>query len=53
MRAVFVADGPAFADGARLPAFDNVDVYPLVMRLLHVPAEPNDGNPRTFDSVLH
>ncbi len=52
MRAVFVADGPGFADGARLPAFDNVDVYPLLMRLLDVPAEPNDGNPRTFDKVL-
>lgn len=53
MRAVFVADGPSFADGARLPAFDNVDVYPLLMHLLQVPAEPNDGNLRTFESVLH
>jgi len=52
MRAAFIADGPSFADGARLPAFDNVDVYPLLMRLLGVPAEPNDGNPNTFDSVL-
>jgi predicted AlkP superfamily pyrophosphatase or phosphodiesterase len=51
MRAVFVADGPRFADHARLPAFDNVDVYPLLMRLLGVPAEPNDGNPHTFDGV--
>ncbi|MDQ2701353.1 MAG: ectonucleotide pyrophosphatase/phosphodiesterase [Pseudomonadota bacterium] len=53
MRAVFIADGPSFADGAHLPAFDNVDVYPLLMRLLDVPAEPNDGDPDTFDSVLH
>lgn len=52
MRAVFVADGPSFADGATLPPFDNVDVYPLLMRLLGVPAQPNDGNPRTFDAVL-
>ena len=53
MRAVFVADGPSFRDGVRMPAFDNVDVYPLLMRLLDVPAEPNDGNPHTFDHVLH
>jgi predicted AlkP superfamily pyrophosphatase or phosphodiesterase len=52
MRAVFVADGPGFADGATLAPFDNVDVYPLLMRLLDVPARPNDGNPHTFDAVL-
>src|SRR5690606_12115180 len=52
MRAVFVADGPSFADGVELPPFDNVDVYPLLMRLLGVPAEPNDGDPHTFDQVL-
>jgi len=52
MRAVFVADGPSFADGAVLPPFDNVDVYPLLMRLLGVPGRPNDGDARTFDPVL-
>ena len=31
--------------GLRLPAFDNVDVYPLLARLLRVRPEPNDGNP--------
>ena len=44
MRATFIAKGPAFRDGVRLPVFDNVDVYPLLMRLLHLPAEPNDGD---------
>jgi predicted AlkP superfamily pyrophosphatase or phosphodiesterase len=52
MRAVFVADGPRFADGKRLPPFDNVDVYPLLMRLLGVPAEANDGNPDTLLPAL-
>src|SRR3546814_10315179 len=37
--AVFVADGPGFVDGAVLPPFDNVDVYPLLMELLDVPAQ--------------
>ena len=52
MRAVFVADGPDFVDGVRMPAFDNVDVYPLLARLLRVNAASNDGNPRRFDAVL-
>ena len=34
MRAVFVADGPDFADGMRMPEFDNIHVYPLLARLL-------------------
>jgi predicted AlkP superfamily pyrophosphatase or phosphodiesterase len=46
MRAVFVADG------TRLPAFDNVDVYPLLARLLGVPAAPNDGDPATLLPAL-
>jgi predicted AlkP superfamily pyrophosphatase or phosphodiesterase len=52
MRAVFVADGPRFVDGKRLPAFDNVDVYPLLARLLGVPAAPNDGDPATLLPAL-
>ncbi|MDE2408585.1 MAG: alkaline phosphatase family protein [Xanthomonadaceae bacterium] len=44
MRASFIAAGPAFAQGMRLPVFDNVDVYPLLMRLLQLPAAPNDGD---------
>lgn len=43
MRATFIAAGPAFAHGVRLPVFDNVDVYPLLMRLLRLPPEANDG----------
>ena len=44
MRASFIASGPAFRAGTRLPVFDNVDVYPLLMRLLQLPAEPGDGD---------
>ena len=52
MRAVFVADGPDFVDGLRMRKFDNVDVYPLLARLLRVKAAPNDGDDRTFDAAL-
>lgn len=44
MRAVFVAAGPSFRRGEVLPAFDNVDVYPLLARLLDVQPAPNDGS---------
>jgi predicted AlkP superfamily pyrophosphatase or phosphodiesterase len=43
MAAIFVAHGPAFRRGASLAMFDNVDVYPLLARLLHVRPEANDG----------
>jgi predicted AlkP superfamily pyrophosphatase or phosphodiesterase len=52
MRALFIADGPAFGDGVELPPFDNVDVYPLLTRLLGITAQPNDGNPATLDAAL-
>lgn len=44
MRALFVARGPSFEPGTHLPAFDNVDVYPLLARLLGVQPAPNDGD---------
>lgn len=43
MRAIFIAYGPAFRAGTVLPAFDNVDVYPLLAHLLQLPAQRNDG----------
>jgi len=44
MRALFVARGPSFVPGTELPAFDNVDVYPLLARLLGIHPAPNDGD---------
>ncbi|MFA6220360.1 MAG: ectonucleotide pyrophosphatase/phosphodiesterase [Erythrobacter sp.] len=44
MLALFIASGPAFADGVRLPVFDNVDVAPLLRRVLGLPQDPQlDG----------
>ena len=44
MRALFVAEGPAFERGDVAPEFDNVDVYPLLAKILHIRPAPNDGN---------
>lgn len=44
MRAMFIARGPAFEPGTQLPAFDNVDVYPLLAHLLGLEPADNDGD---------
>lgn len=44
MRATFVAHGPAFRADTVLPAFDNVDVYPLLADLLGIAPAANDGS---------
>ncbi|MGH8074310.1 MAG: alkaline phosphatase family protein [Lysobacter sp.] len=44
MRAIFLARGPAFREGVRLPAIDNVDVYPLLMELVGLEPAANDGD---------
>ena len=41
---LFVAHGPAFRPGVTLEPFDNVDVYPLLAKLLGLRPEPNDGH---------
>ena len=44
MRALFVAHGPAFRRGVELPPIENVDVYPLLARLVGVAPAPHDGD---------
>ena len=43
MRALFIAQGPAFRQGVEIAPFDNVDVYPLLAKLIGVEPNPNDG----------
>lgn len=52
MRALFIAHGPAFRP-AKLPEFDNVDVYPLLRTLIGLPpATGVDGNDAAFRGVF-
>ncbi len=44
MGALFIANGPAFKTGVVIPPFPNVDVYPLMTRVLGIKGEPNDGD---------
>lgn len=52
MAALFIGHGPAFRP-TQLPAFDNVDVYPLLRDLLGLPAKAGiDGSDAVFKPSL-
>jgi predicted AlkP superfamily pyrophosphatase or phosphodiesterase len=52
MRAVFVARGPAFRRGLRIPAFRNVHLYPLMADLLGIQPRESDGSLDSLRAVL-
>jgi predicted AlkP superfamily pyrophosphatase or phosphodiesterase len=52
MQALFIANGPDIRPGSRPAVFDNVDVYPLLTRLLGVRPQPGDGDLAPVAGVL-
>jgi predicted AlkP superfamily pyrophosphatase or phosphodiesterase len=48
MRAIFLARGPAFRDGAVVEPFQNIHIYALLAHVLGLRPAPNDGR---LDSV--
>ena len=48
MQALFIAKGPAFAEGKKIPSFQNIHVYELMNHLLGTSPASNDGS---LDSV--
>ena len=52
MGALFIANGPAFRRGLVVKPFPNVDVYPLMTKLLGLKPEANDGSLAEVESVL-
>ncbi|MBM6993298.1 MAG: alkaline phosphatase family protein [Prevotella sp.] len=52
MHALFRAVGPDFRH-AEIPHFKNVDIYPLLCRLLGIRPAPNDGNIEEIETILH
>jgi predicted AlkP superfamily pyrophosphatase or phosphodiesterase len=48
MTALFIAKGPNIVKNKTLGRFDNVDIYPLIMKHLGLIPEANDGSLETF-----
>ena len=48
MRALFIANGPAFEKGARIPPFENVNLYSLFAYLQKLTPAKNDGKLNVF-----
>jgi ectonucleotide pyrophosphatase/phosphodiesterase family member 5 len=52
MGALFIAQGPAFRSGLVVPPFPNVDVYPVMARVLGITPLPNDGHPQDLAGIF-
>jgi ectonucleotide pyrophosphatase/phosphodiesterase family protein 7 len=52
MAGVFVATGPAFANGKIVDPFENVHLYALLCHILGIEPAPNDGNLDAIRKVL-
>lgn len=53
MFGIFLATGPGLPGGLQLAAINNVDVYPLLMKILDLPiATPIDGDPELLPDLL-
>ncbi|MFS8638537.1 MAG: alkaline phosphatase family protein, partial [Gemmatimonadota bacterium] len=53
MQGIFLAAGPAIRPGTRIPAFENVHVYPLIAHLLGLRPNPEiDGRLEVLEPIL-
>ncbi len=52
MHGLFLAHGPAFQAGERLPAVRSVDLYSLMAELMDVPPARTDGSLAAFEPLL-
>jgi predicted AlkP superfamily pyrophosphatase or phosphodiesterase len=52
MHALFIIRGPSIRPGARLPLFENVDVFPLMAHVLGLTASRTDGKIETWCAAL-
>ena len=53
MHATFMAWGPSFKSGAQIPAFENVNVYPLIAEILGLKiTEDIDGKKEVLNKIL-
>lgn len=52
MRTIFIAHGPQFARGRKVPSFENVEIYNLVTTILKIKGAPTNGTASFPSSIL-
>lgn len=52
MKAIFYAEGPDIRRGVKLKSFENVNVYPLIVKLLGLDSEKVDGSADVLSGIL-
>lgn len=52
MRTIFIAHGPQFARGRKVPSFENVQIYNLVTTILNIQGATNNGTASFPQSIL-
>ncbi len=52
MRAIFYAVGPDIRPGVKIAPFENVNIFPLLVRILGLNTVPNDGDAKVLEGVL-
>jgi alkaline phosphatase D len=51
MRGIFLARGPQIKKGRRVGPVRNIDIYPLIARILGLSLPPIDGDPDALESI--
>ncbi|XP_059302580.1 uncharacterized protein LOC132054622 [Lycium ferocissimum] len=52
MRSIFIAHGPKFARGRKVPSFENVQIYNLVTTILNIQGASNNGTTSFPKTIL-
>jgi predicted AlkP superfamily pyrophosphatase or phosphodiesterase len=52
MRAIFYAIGPDIRPNTTVPAFENVNIYPLIAKILALDTSPTDGDLKVLAPIL-
>ncbi|XP_009785500.1 uncharacterized protein LOC107819662 [Nicotiana tabacum] len=52
MRTIFIAHGPRFARGSKVPSFENVQIYNLVTTILNIQGASNNGTTSFPKTIL-
>ncbi|KAG6531585.1 venom phosphodiesterase 2-like [Zingiber officinale] len=51
MRTIFIAHGPQFARGRKIPSFENIEIYNVIASILKLKGAPNNGS-ESFPSTI-